>query len=55
VYNSLIVTRLIDNNQDPDNLQAYTEAKEAVREEMIAKHFLFKSDPKRFGPLIASI
>jgi hypothetical protein len=55
VDNALIVTRMIDNNEDPDDKSAWITIKEAVTEEVVAKYFLMKSDPKRYASLLASI
>jgi hypothetical protein len=55
VSHRLIVTRMLNDHEDPDDLQSYRTAKDAVWEEVIAKHFLVKADPKRFAPLMASI
>jgi hypothetical protein len=55
VHNALIVTRMIDNNEDPDNKSAWITIKEAITEEVVAKYLLMKSDPKRYASLLASI
>jgi hypothetical protein len=55
VHQALIITRMIDDGEDPDDQEEWVTTKNALKEEVMAKYFLLKSDPKRLGPLIASI
>lgn len=55
VHHTLIIDRMIEDNEDTDDLDVYMEKRDEIREEVVAKYFLTKSDPKRYASLIASI
>jgi hypothetical protein len=50
-----IETRIKNAGGDPDDVTDWTCGKDEVQEEFFAKYFLLKSNPRRYGSLVASV